>query len=159
MPPAVAVAGVTAAGALGGAFMQNKAASNAARAQAKSSADMMALERERDSRRSMMEDRQWDDYQRRITAHEEGRKAIMRKYGVNVDGGAGGLTGRVPGRGMAPTGDGGAMLNLGALAGAPVAAGSPPLGSMGGDVVAAPEEEAVEDMGADWNDWGRHGLR
>jgi hypothetical protein len=83
MPPAIAAAGIAAAGALGGTALQSRSAGRAAKAQEKATADALAYEREREAARktrydTAMAQRQkaWEEWYKRNG--EEG----VKRYGV-----------------------------------------------------------------------------
>jgi len=158
MPPAVAVAGVTAAGALGSAVLQNKSSKRATQAQERANAAALGFERERYGQENTYRQQALDDYTRRWNAWDAGRRAIFKQYGIDLLPSGGALTpGGTPmppaggGGGGAPAMGGGPPMTLGLLAGRP--------DTLGGLTGAEDETALVPDDATDWNDWRKYGLR
>lgn len=136
MPPAVAVAGITAAGSLIGGGLQARSAGRAARYQRESQQEALNHQRER----QRVEDQR---YQQRWDAYRADRAAWDRQYG---------------GGGGAPASGGGAPAAGG---GGPQAAAAT-IGEMMGVTPQAAQEkastEAPPETLGDWSDWRRYGI-
>jgi hypothetical protein len=113
MPPVVAAAAVTSAGALGGAALQSRAAGQAARGQAKSTAGAMRMEREREREGARRYDAAMQRYDQAWQQREAVKHELLRQRGINPPAPAPmGSQTRMDGSGaMAPA------MSLGALSG------------------------------------------
>src|SRR4030042_637527 len=90
MPPAVAVAGIGAAGTLGGAYLQARAQNKATDASERATKEALAFSKERLAGGDA-------DYARKMQAWEAGRNALMQRYGIDI---APPMPGGGPGGGM-----------------------------------------------------------
>lgn len=118
MPPAVAVAAVTAAGALGGAALQSRAAGGATRAQSQATRQAMALERENAAERRRRYDANLARYQEAWDQREAVRRAILAQHGINLPPAA-------PRAPVAPSGPAGPQAGPNTVAGPETLAGVP----------------------------------
>jgi hypothetical protein len=84
MPPVVAAAAVTSAGALGGAALQSRAAGRAARGQQKSTAGAMRMERDREVAAGRRYDTQMAAWQQAFDQREAVRREMLRRAGYDV---------------------------------------------------------------------------
>lgn len=84
MPPAVIAAGVGAAGALGGAAITSHAAGGANKAQSHATDQALAYQREKDAAAQKRYERDYADYQQRLAAREATRRAIAKRYGIDL---------------------------------------------------------------------------
>lgn len=154
MPPAVAVAGITAAGTLGGALMQNSANKRATKAQADANTASLAWEKEKAAKADTYRQQSMDDYNRRYAAWEAGRNALLsKKYGVDLSGATSGGSG---GSGFTPVGDLGAQRQI------PGRTAPTTLGDLASSGFGAPAEQGQPTDagdGSDWNDWSKYGVR
>lgn len=141
MPPAVAAAGITAAGTLAGVGVQALSARGQQRA-------AYANQREQMAREDRYRDMAIQDYRQRMDAFNRTRNAVLAHYGINVDDGSGGAAAAAgPTVGQILGGGGGG----GSGAAAPIA---PVAGAQG----IAAEDEQQPSNGEDWNDWRKLGL-
>lgn len=136
MPPVVVAAGITAAGALGGAALASRSANKASEASTKANDAALAYAKEQEAQRRA-------DYERAYAEWQAGRQALLSRYGISVPSSSapriGAPTGGVPGMNapaasapLIPRGQ-----NLAAVGAAPTAQGEP-------------YER--------WNDWRSYGL-
>ena len=137
MPPAVAAAAVTAAGALGGAALANRGASRAAQAQQRAGAEALAFERERDAADRAERQNALRLQEQQHNAREAARRSVLRHYGIFTP--------------DVPTSFGGQPS--GAPGPAPRGAAPAPMMAAGGETPLVPDAE--EDEPVNLNDWNR----
>lgn len=142
---------------LAGGFLQAGAAKRAGKAQETANREALAFEREKYGMENQRRQEALDDYSRRWAAWDARRRAVYKHLGIDIPGGGGG---------PAPMGaPAGAQTNLPAVNIGQLARGGGGGGAPVGPVpdVAAlsaqAEEGLPEDDGAEWNDWGKYGLR
>lgn len=148
MPPAVAAAGIAAAGTLGGAALQSRSQGKATQAQSQANQQALQWEREREAMRKAEYDKAMDLYRQQFDAWNAGRSALLARYGVE-----------------APT----AVAQMGrpevqASGGPPMAPGGPQAGP--GAELRMPDRAMSlgrlmrSPMALDrWSDWRAHGLQ
>ena len=165
MPPAVAVAGITAAGSLGGAALQSRAAGRAARGQQKAASGAIRREREVEGEQTRRYNQEWQVYNQAFRQREAMKRQLLRdRFGMNLPEPAApapmGTQTRMDGSGAlapAPPPSGG---TLGALAGfepfdsqaGPAATPGPPASPLGGAPI--PQDGTLGSL-AGWSQWSR----
>jgi hypothetical protein len=172
MPPAVAAAGIAAAGSLGGALIGRSGQNRALQSQERATNAQIQLERERDAARQQRYAASMENYNRENAEYNQMRRALLAHYGVNFgdtgaapSGGGGGAQGGMgAGGGYDVTmGNPGGGISLGALMQGQATGGGGPAGPTPapppGDPAGA--KGTLGDMmeGGDAFDWRNYGVR
>ena len=77
MPPAIIAAGISAAGALGGAALSSRSANKAADTQVQAGREALAWEKEKEARRRA-------DWEKGMQIWSAGRQALAQRYGLDL---------------------------------------------------------------------------
>lgn len=81
MPPPVIAAGIVAAGGIAGGVLSSRASNKATRAQQQSTAEAIALERERDAEELRRYNEQREELKQAWSERETRRNALLARYG------------------------------------------------------------------------------
>jgi hypothetical protein len=172
MPPAVAAAGIAAAGTLGGTALASRSAGRATNAQMKANADALQYEREREQARKAAYDQTMAQRQQAFDAWykrvgDEGIKRYGVPTGLTIPGTVGGLGTPAPKSGAVPFGA--PAPRAAPMGGPPMAPAARPQGATLADMMgqipnatavpmtplAAPEGQNLAQLGG-WNDWEQY---
>ena len=171
MPPAVVAAGITGATTLGGALIGSGAQKSAQKHQARANQQAMQMEQQRLAEEKRRYDQSWSLYQQQLAAREATKRAIAKKYGIDLPewaaapaaaGPAAAPPGAPPGRpGLTPGNPlPGAPSFTGQPAYTPVRGNPSPEAAQGMIARAGLEAPAQEPMAggppSNWNDWSRY---
>lgn len=86
MPPAVAAAAIGAGAGIGGALISSHSQGKASDAQARATADTLAFERDKETRKRQEYDQAMQEYRQRYAQWEQQRNGLLARYGVHPGG-------------------------------------------------------------------------